>query len=63
MRATNSLVVTANSNCKGCGYELGVDDGCAVRGQVFADGEDLFALDQHVGRAGSGGGDDGAAFE
>ena len=40
-----------------------VDDGCAVRGQVFADGEDLFALDQHVGRAGSGGGDDGAAFE
>ena len=40
-----------------------VDDGCAVRGQVFADGEDLFALDQHVGRAGSSGGDDGAAFE
>ena len=40
-----------------------VDDGCAVRGQVFADGEDLFALDQHVGRAGSGGGDDSAAFE
>ncbi|MFR5762116.1 MAG: hypothetical protein ACLUFI_11425 [Oscillospiraceae bacterium] len=35
----------------------------AVRGQVFADGEDLFALDQHVSRAGSGGGDDGAAFE
>ena len=40
-----------------------VHDGCAVRGQMLADLDDLLSVDQKICDAGTGGGDDGAAFE
>ena len=40
-----------------------VHDGGPVRGQMFADLDDAFPVDQKIGDTGTGCGDDGAAFE
>ena len=40
-----------------------VHDGGPVRGQMFADLDDGFPVDQKIGDTGTGCGDDGAAFE